>query len=148
MSGEFTQMNKSFIHKAMKDWDSSDGHDSEEKNRIALILRKLRFYPVFDRTIFINKQNHTWTDEHPRGYNSKADLLRDYEVFIPDILIKKYNMIIELDGNFHFNTKKGVRQTNKRNEYYEYAGIRLIWFHSTMLKDLSDYDIARQIVGY
>lgn len=141
-------MSKSWIHKAMSDWDSTDGHDMDDKNRIALILRKLHFYSVFDRTIFINKQNHSWTDIHPKGYASKKDLLKDYEVFIPDILIKKYNMVIELDGSFHFNTKKGIKQTNKRNQYYEYAGIRLIWFYSDKLKDMSDYDIARQIVGY
>ena len=51
------------------------------------------------------------------------------------------NLIIEIDGDFHFNTKKGVIQTNKRNQYYEYAGIRLIWYETKALNKMSDAEL-------
>jgi len=139
---------KQWIHKAQKDWDSTDGHDGREKNRIAEILRinSIRHYPLFDQTIFINKQTHKWVMEQPKGYTSKEDLWRDWEVFKPDLLFPIKNLIIEIDGDFHFNTKKGVRQTNKRNEYYEYAGIKLIWYETKALKEMSDAQLFLDLV--
>jgi len=131
---------KSWIHKAQKDWDSNDGHDLLQKNRICEILRDnhIRHYPLIDQTIFINKNTFSWQMEHPKGYRSKEDLWKDWEVFKPDLLFPQKNLIIELDGPFHFNTAKGVRQTNKRNQYYEYAGIRLIWYYTDKVKEMSD----------
>ena len=35
-----------------------------------------------------------------------------------------------MDGDFHFNTKKGVRLTEKRNQYYEYMGVKFFWYYS------------------
>lgn len=133
-------MKKQWIHKAQKDWDSSDGHDLNEKNRICEILRDnhIRHYPLIDQTIFINKQTHEWQMGQPKGYTSKEDLWRDWEVFNPDLLFPQKNLIIEIDGDWHFNTEKGRKQTNKRNEYYEYAGIRLVWFTAQSIKDMSD----------
>lgn len=131
---------KQWIHKAQKEWDSSDGHDMTEKNRICELLRDnhIRHYPLIDQTIFINKQTFKWQTEQPKGYTSKEDLWRDWEVFKPDLLFSTKNLIIEVDGLWHFNTRKGVKQTNKRNEYYEYAGIRLIWFTAEVVKGMSD----------
>jgi len=139
---------KQWIHRAQKDWDSTDGHDNNEKNRIAVILRNnnIRHYPLFDQVIFINKQTHKWVMQQPKGYISKEDLWRDYEIFKPDLLFPKKNLIIELDGEFHFNSEKGVKQTNKRNEYYEYAGIRLIWFTAEQVKGWSDAELFLQLV--
>ncbi len=139
---------KSFIHRAQKEWDSTDGHDMTEKNRIAVILRdnNIRHYPLFDQTIFINKQTHNWQMEQPSGYTSKEDLWRDWETFKPDLLFPKKNLIIEIDGDWHFNTQKGVKQTNKRNEYYEYAKIRLIWFTAAQVKEWSDAELFLQLV--
>jgi hypothetical protein len=141
-------MKKQWIHRAQKEWDSNDGHDTMEKNRIATILRNnsIRHYPLFDQTIFINKQTHSWVKEQPKGYTSKEDLWRHWEVFKPDLLFPNKNLIIEIDGNFHFNTKKGIKQTNKRNEYYEYAGIRLIWYYADTLKEMSDAELFLSLV--
>ena len=138
---------KSFIHRAQKDWDSTDGHDMNEKNRIAEVLRnnKIRHYPLFDQTIFIDKQTFKWTQTHPLGYTTKAELWRDWEVFMPDLLFTHKNLIIEVDGDWHFNTHKGVKQTNKRNEYYEYAGIRLIWFTAEQVKGWSDSKLYSEL---
>ncbi len=134
-------MKKQWIHKAQKDWDSTDGHDMNEKNRIAKIFRESNishYHPIFDETIFINKQNFKWIREQPHGYTSKEDLWRDWDVFKPDLLFAQKNLIIELDGNYHFNTAKGVKQTNHRNEMYEYAGIRFIWYYTPDLQKMND----------
>ncbi len=147
---------KQWIHNAQKDWDSTDGHDMNEKNRIAQILRDshIRHYPLFDQTIFINKQTFKWQQPQPKNhsdpndhkpYNSKEDLWRDWEVFMPDLLFPMKNLIIEIDGLWHFNTAKGVKQTNKRNEYYEYAGIRLIWFTAAQIKGWSDAELHKEL---
>lgn len=136
-------MKKQWIHKAQKDWDPTDGHDTAQKNRIAEILRDnhIRHYPIFDETIFINKKTFKWQRNHPTGYNTKEDLLRDWEVFKPDLLFPMKNLIIEIDGDFHFNTAKGIKQTNKRNQYYEYSGIRLIWYETKTLNKMSDAEL-------
>ncbi len=138
-----TILKKQWIHYSQKNWDSSDAHDTEQKNRIAEILRDkhIRRYPLFDETIFIHKQDHSWVREQPKGYTSKEELWRDWEVFKPDMLFPKNNMIIEIDGDFHFNSEKGVKQTNKRNEYYEYAGIKLIWYYTKTLNEMSDGEL-------
>ena len=116
---------KSFIHRAQKEWDSTDGHDMNEKNRIAVILRDnhIRHYPLFDQTIFINKQTHKWQMIQPEGYTSKEDLWRDWETFMPDLLFPK-----------------------KKNEYYEYAGIRLMWFTAEQVKGWSDAELFLQLI--
>ena len=141
-------MNKQWIHRAQRGWDSTDGHDTGEKNRIATILRNtnIRHYPLFDETIFINKQTFKWVKEQPKGYSSKEDLLREWEVFKPDLFFPMKNLVIEIDGDFHFNTKKGVKQTNKRNEWYEYAGLKLIWYHAQTHKDMSDAQLLLDLV--
>jgi very-short-patch-repair endonuclease len=84
--------------------------------------------------------------EQPAGYETKEALWRDWEVFKPDLLFPIKNLIIEIDGDFHFNTKKGVRQTNKRNEFYEYAGIKLIWYEAKTLKAMSDAELFLDLV--
>jgi len=138
---------KQWIHKAQKEWDSTDGHDMNEKNRIAQILHDshVRHYPLFDQTIFINRQSHSWQQEQPKGYKSKEELYRYWEIFKPDLLFPMKNLIIEVDGNWHFNTHKGVKQTNKRNEYYEYAGIRLVWFTAAQIKGWSDAQLHKEL---
>ena len=138
---------KQWIHKALKEWDSTDGHDMNEKNRIAQSLRDshISHYPLFDQTIFIHKQTFKWQQEQPTGYTSKEDLWRDWEIFKPDLLFAMKNLIIEVDGDWHFNTTKGVKQTNKRNEYYEYAGIRLIWFTAEQVKGWSDSKLYSEL---
>ena len=60
---------------------------------------------------------------------------------MPDMLFGLKNMIIELDGDWHFNTEKGVKQTKRRNQYYEYAGIKLVTFVTKELEKMSDKKI-------
>ena len=131
----------------MKSWDSTDAHDLNEKTRLAGILREhFNLRCVFDRVIFVDKETFTFTDQHPKGCLTKQEVWRDYEVFCPDILIKKPKpIIIEIDGDFHFNTSKGVKQTNKRNEFYEYMGVRFAWFHTKALNEMNDKEIIEYL---
>jgi len=98
----------------------------------------MHHYPLFDETIFINKTTFEWTKIHPIGFHTKEQLLLQWAVFMPDLLFPMSNMIIEIDGDFHTNTTKGVKQTKRRNQYYEYAGIRLITFVTSELNKMTD----------
>lgn len=119
----------------MKEWDSNDAHDWNEKKKIADILRNLfHYFCIYDRTIFVNKKDFSYSDKQPAGFTSKEDILKNYYIFRPDILVKSHNIIIEIDGLFHFNTKKGVKQTNHRNEIYEYMGVKFVWFTTEMVQ--------------
>jgi len=122
----------------MKEWE--DAHDLKQKDRIAWVIRdnNIHHFPLFDETIFIHKTTFYWTKIHPRGYHSKEELSREWAPFMPDLLFPVKNLIIEIDGDFHFNTEKGVKQTKRRNQYYEYAGIKLITFVTRELNKLSD----------
>lgn len=131
-------MSKQWIHQAQKEW--TDAHDTKQKDRLAWIIRdnQLHHFPLFDETIFINKTTFEWTKIHPVGFKSKEELLLQWAVFMPDMLFPLRNMIIEIDGNWHTNTSKGVKQTKRRNQYYEYAGIKLITFVTKELNKMSD----------
>lgn len=139
---------KAFINKAMDNWDSNDPHDSEQKIRISNIIHdhRLDLHPLFDETIFIHKLSMIWTRTHPAGYESKQDMLREWEVFRPDVLFPEKNAIIELDGDWHFKTKKGVKQTNKRNEWYEYVGLDLTWYYTPDFDKMDDDSIIVDLV--
>ena len=131
---------KQWIHHAMKNWDSTDAHDSEEKARISKIIHdnNLHHFPLYDETIFINKTDFSWTKIHPEGFTSKEDLMRQWAVFKPDMLFPLRNLIIEIDGSFHTDSEKGAKRTKLRNSYYEYAGIKLLIYTPLELKEMSD----------
>ena len=133
--------------KAMKNWDPNDPHDWKQKDRIANIIRKnhLHHYPLFDETIFINKNTFSWTKIHPSGFQSKEELLLQWQPFKPDMLFSLKNTIIEIEGKFHTDTAKGVRQTKKRNQYYEYAGINLIIFQTQTLNKMTDKQLLEEL---
>lgn len=139
---------KSFIHHAMKQWDCNDAHDSIEKNRLQKILKKhFNYYCLFDRTIFISKYNYTWTDIQP-NYNKK-EIYKKYHIHKPDILIKiPFNIIIELDGDFHFNTKKGITQTKLRNKIYNSMNVKFISFSTKQFNKMSDIELISKIKSY
>ena len=136
---------KQWVHLAQKDWE--DAHDWKEKNRLAYLIREnnLHFFPLFDQVIFINKTTFEWTKIHPNGFKSKEELLRQWEVFMPDMLYATKNLIVEIDGDWHFNTTKGVKQTKKRNQYYEYAGINLKVFVTKELNKMTDEEIIKEL---
>lgn len=132
----------------MKNWDSNDAHDSVEKNRLQKILKDyFKCYCLFDRVIFISKYDYTWTDIQPNG--TKEEIYKKYYIHIPDILIKiPYPIIIELDGDFHFNTKKGITQTRNRNEIYNFMDIKFISFYTKTFNKMSDYTLVNKIKTY
>lgn len=131
---------------AMKKWE--DAHDLELKNKVARVLHKRLNYPsFFDRTIFIKRNDYlTWTDLHPTGYKSKEALLRDWWVQNPDVLVKRHGLIVEIDGDWHFNSPKGIKLTNARNEHYDIAGLRLVWL-TTKECDCSLEELYCKIMG-
>jgi len=136
---------KSFIHRAQQDW--TDAHDWQAKNRLSSILRDVyNIRCVFDRTIFINKITLEWTDIQPPGYHSKSEILKDWHIFMPDVLIKGIHpVIIELDGDWHFNSSKGIKQTNKRNGIYDFMDIRFVWFYTPHFMKKSTMEIVQEL---
>jgi len=134
-------MKRQWMHRAMKNW--GDAKDAQEKNRLAWIIKEnnLHHFPLFDQTIFINKTDFTWTKEHPTGYQSKEELARAWAVFMPDLFFPLRKTIIEIDGSFHFNSEKGVKRTKLRNQYYEYAGLKLITVTPEDMKEISDDEL-------
>ena len=138
-------MSKQWIHQAQKEWE--DAHDTKEKLRLTRIIKEnnIHHYPLYDETIFINKTTFEWSKIHPKGFQSKEELSLKWAVFMPDMLFPLRNMIIEIDGDWHYNTEKGVKQTKRRNQYYEYAGIKLITFVTKELNKMSDKKLLQLI---
>ncbi len=139
---------KGWMHRAMKDWDPSSAKDEDAKVRVQDVLRaKWGYKCVFDRTIFIDKNSFTIHTEQPKDCTSKEDVYKKYYIHIPDILIRTVSgtKVVELDGDVHFNSSKGVKNTNLRNEHYEYANIKLVWFYTPTLMKMSTEEIIKHI---
>lgn len=140
---------RQFINRSMRNWDPSDAHDSTPKARIQRILRDMGIYVIFDETIFVSKDDgdYTYSTIQPKA-SSKEEIFKKYHVFKPDILSIKSKLIVELDGDFHRNTKKGVRQTSNRNDVYsQMRDIHFLPLVTHELKDMSDMDIRKLILA-
>ena len=137
-----------FRQRAMKNWDPSDPHDWKEKIRIQDILRaKWNYKCTFDRTIFIDKATfevHLW---QPSGCLSREEVWNNYYIHVPDIFISTQSgyKIVEIDGSIHFNSQKGVKNTNLRNEHYQYAGINLCWLTADFVNEANTEEIIERI---
>lgn len=130
----------------MTEW--ADAHDLEVKNRLATVMReKLHLYTVFDLPLFISKVTHQVQLEQPECYESREAVLKDYVVHLPDLFNKKHGIVWEIDGMWHFNSHKGVKQTNQRNEDYELAGIKLVWLTPAEVKRKDDDGLANLVLG-
>lgn len=139
---------KGFMHRAMKNWDSTSAHDEMPKIRVQEILRAKWDYRVtFDRTIFIDKGTFEVHLEQPKECLTRQEVLSKYYIHIPDIFVKTQHgyKIVELDGDVHFNSTKGVKNTNLRNEHYDYAGIKYVWFYTPTLEKMSVEEIIKHI---
>ena len=131
----------------MAEWDSA--HDSECKQILSRVLKDdLHIYTTFDQILFINKTTGAVTYEQPPECLSKEDVYANYEVHLPDLFSKPHALAVEIDGDWHFNTKKGIKQTNKRNEDYDFAKIKLLWMTPKEILDCKDDDaVAGLILG-
>lgn len=139
-------MKSQWIWRAMAEWE--DAHDLEAKSKVSRVMREqLHLFTVFDLPIFINKFTHQCQLEQPECYESREAILKDYIVHLPDLFNKKHGIVVEIDGNWHFNTKKGVRTTNQRNEDYELAGIKLIWLTPEEVKQNDDDGLANMMLS-
>ena len=52
---------------------------------------------------------------------------------------------IELDGDFHTNSEKGAKRTKLRNQYYLYAGIKLISYVTKELDKMTDEELLADL---
>jgi len=137
-------MENQWIYRAMKEWD--DSHDLAIKQRITRIVKeRLDLYVVYDQVIFINKESRRWQKEQPPQYLTKSELLADWDVQIPDILNAKHNIVIEIDGDVHWKNRKAVKNTNRRNQNYEMAGLRLVWLFTSEC-DCTDDELYGKIM--
>jgi len=120
----------SFIHKAMKNRDSNVDVDDIDKVR-----RLLGTY--FDihaleplQPLFFNKLTGTLTRLEQQQFKSKEQIARNYHIFNPDLTFthRDNQWVAEIDGDVHWQNSKSVKRTNLRNETYETAGIKMLWF--------------------
>jgi len=142
----------------MKNWDPTDAHDWKAKNRIQKICHSMGIHGRFDRDIMIDRRNFSVWTEVPDHVTGISELFQLFMCFKPDFSAKTtehpYLAIIELDGDFHYSTGKGVKQTRLRNQAYDNAGIRYTAFYTGkkgFAKPLSEYtdeEIKRQILEY
>lgn len=118
---------RSFVHRANRNMDGEP--DTMLKWKLMKVLRNK--FGISSRTgpkIAIHRKygyvkQQLTKEEVPQFY------LHD-----PDVTSLKHNppLIFEIDGDVHFLTKRGIKQTNSRNEHYELAVFngkhpRLIW---------------------
>ncbi len=121
-----------WIHHAMKNqWGEGD---IDEKGRVSRAMREyFGLHPLLnienDKPIFIHKQTRRHGEPDYSLYFQPEDVLRDWDVFYPDIFVKDVQpiIIVEIDGPVHWQNSKVVRRTNYRNECYEKAGFKFIW---------------------
>lgn len=101
--------------------------DLNLKKNISTVLYKYFglttiFHEVY---IGIHKRKRYWVRDLTREqYDSN-----DFHIHHPDMLVTNHSppIIIEIDGDWHFLSRKGPKQTNERNQHYELGGIKLVW---------------------
>lgn len=114
----------SFVHQANKNREGEQ--DLMDKAKIARVIRVYFGLSCIYHDLFIgiHKKYHYW-NENLTKKELESD---DFWPHKPDLIItnSKKRMIIEMDGDFHFFTKRGIKQTSDRNIHYESAGIGLV----------------------
>jgi len=119
--------------------------DLEQKQKVARIMRThFGKYCIFhDLSLAIHKEERWYArvlteSQYHSGlfYTHKPDLI------VPD---SSPLIVIEIDGDVHWQNTKSVRNTNERNEHYEFAGFRFIWLTSREV-DNSD-ELLAYILG-
>ena len=104
--------------------------DLYEKQKVAKLLRHhFGLYCIFhDLSLAIHKEERWYArvlteSQYHSGlfYTHKPDLI------VPD---SSPLIVIEIDGDVHWQNSKSVRNTNERNEHYDFAGFRFVWLTS------------------
>jgi len=130
----------SFIHKARK--EMVNDFDTDEKNRVRKILRKdFGLHALQDETLFFDRETGRDVFLPPISL-TKDYVFKKYFVHRPDLIVKDHRIIIEIDGDVHWQNSKAAKNTNLRNEHYEAAGFKLIWLTRDEVKKLSEEQLS------
>ena len=101
--------------------------DLMDKAKIARVMKGYFGLSCIYHDLFIgiHKRHRYWINELTKEQLES----NEFWPHKPDLIVtnSKIPMIIEIDGEYHFFTKRGINQTNERNKHYELAGIKLIW---------------------
>ena len=120
--------NKSFIFNAIK--KSESNVDFDDRANVQRVLRLQFGIPaLMDEVIFISKSTGQVEVLNQKKFSSKEEIFKFYWVHCPDLKINifKFPFVVEIDGEVHWQTSKGINQTNERNYHYETAGIKMLW---------------------
>jgi hypothetical protein len=104
--------------------------DFENKATVQRVLRiNFGLSSLMDEVLFISKLSGKIEKVDQRKFNSKEEILTKYFVHNPDLVIRGFNfpVVCEIDGDVHWQSSKGIKQTNTRNKHYEDAGIKMLW---------------------
>lgn len=135
------------IHEAMKSKDPSD-FDLDEKGRLMKILKTYFDMPALTgEVIYIDRNTNTLARKGPEGCHSKEEVFAKYHVHNPDLLIKTTPnpTIIEIDGPVHWQNSHAVKNTNRRNEHYEAAGIPYLWLTRDEVRKNSTTELVNRL---
>lgn len=118
-------MKTSFIHKARREQEGEA--DLEQKQRISTILNHhFGFACIFhDLTLGIHKIEK-W---HTRELTQEQMESGDFYLHKPDMIVTNSSpiIIVEIDGDVHWQSSRAVKRTNLRNEHYESSRLRFLW---------------------
>lgn len=129
-----------WIHKARK--EMVNDYDTNEKDRVRKILRKdFGLHALQDETLFFDRVsgNDVFL---PAKSRSKDYIFKKYFVHNPDLIVKDHRIIVEIDGDIHWQNAKASKATNLRNEHYEAAGFKLIWLTRDEVWKLGDIELT------
>lgn len=129
-----------WIHKARK--DMVNDYDTNEKDRVRQILRKdFGLHALQDETLFFDRETGEDKFLAPKSL-TKEYVFKKYHVHRPDLIVKDHRIIIEIDGDIHWQNSKAAKATNARNEHYEEAGFKLIWLSRDEVRKLPDWQLS------
>ena len=128
--------------------------DIDVKGRVSQIIRKHFGITVFiqvenDYPIFIHKDTGQRDDPDPKIYNSKAKILKEFDIFYPDLYTKyrqPCNIFIEIDGPVHWQNSHAVARTNFRNIALGRVG-KLIWITDVEARTKNQSDLILNLAS-
>jgi very-short-patch-repair endonuclease len=120
--------NLSFIHHAIKNAKSEV--DFDNKALVQTMLSQNFGIPSLQgEVLFINRNTGNLDFVNQSKFKSKEEIFEKYFVHFPDLIIKvfKVTVVVEIDGDVHWQNNRAIKRTNERNEHYELANIKMLW---------------------
>jgi len=118
-------------------------YDTNEKDRVRrILLTDYGLHALQDELLFFDRVtgNDVYLNQERQ---TKEYVFKKYFVHRPDLLVKDHRIIIEIDGDIHWQNSKAAKATNIRNEHYEAAGFRLIWLTRDEVRKLDDLILSK-----